>query len=588
MTAAGDAPRATIPGFAIDLARFAGWKAATTLALMLAGALVEGVGLLMLIPLIAVLTGAAGGELQVIAERAFAATGAEGRQAQLLVLVGGFAALVVVRSLLLALRDRQVAGLQAGFVEHSRRRLIRALAGAEWREAAGLRHARVTKALGIDIAQVAGAVHVLMACAVSVVVLAAQSALALWVAPGMAVAALAVMGVGALLLLPVLRRARRIGEALTAGQLTMADAAARFLGGLKLAFAQNMQARFVAAFEADADALVDRQLAFARQQSNLRLVTAAATALTGVVVLAAGVWSGTDGPTLIATLLILSRMSGPAAQLQQGVQQLVHALPAYGALQTLTADLARSPSPPSDAGIGIPDGPVVAAGVVYRHADGRPCLDGVDLVLHPGEAVGLCGPSGAGKTTLADLLAGILEPQEGAISAGGVRLKGAARTAWRDQVAYVSQDPYLFHDTLRRNLAWAAPGASEADLWRVLEAVGADDLVRRMDLGLDTPVGERGARLSGGERQRLALARALLRRPRLLVLDEAGSALDVKSEQAVLARLMALEPRPTLLIIAHRAESLAVCDRILVLEEGRLAPSTDPTRRAAAEPPGPS
>ena len=136
-------------------------------------------------------------------------------------------------------------------------------------------------------------------------------------------------------------------------------------------------------------------------------------------------------------------------------------------------------------------------------------------------------------------------------------------------MSYVSQDPYLFHDTVRHNLSWANPQASESDMWQALMLAGADDLVRRMDSGLDTLVGERGTLVSGGERQRIALARAILRRPRVLVLDEATSAIDVASEHDILTRLRAFAPRPTVIIIAHRAESLALCDRVIALQAGR-------------------
>ena len=198
-------------------------------------------------------------------------------------------------------------------------------------------------------------------------------------------------------------------------------------------------------------------------------------------------------------------------------------------------------------------------------------VEAVSLSISPGEFLGVAGPSGAGKTTLADLLVGLYPPQQGRVTVAGKSLAGAVLAAWQHGVSYVSQDPFLFHDTLRRNLAWAAPEATEAEMWEALAIAGADQLVRRMQAGLDTVAGERGTLLSGGERQRIALARALLRRPRLLVLDEATSAIDVEGEHAILERLCRLQPRPTIVMIAHRSQSLAFCDRVLQFESGRLA-----------------
>ena len=133
---------------------------------------------------------------------------------------------------------------------------------------------------------------------------------------------------------------------------------------------------------------------------------------------------------------------------------------------------------------------------------------GLSLAIEPGTFVGVTGPTGAGKTTFADLLVGLIEPQSGAVSVGGTWLRGAAAVSWRDHISYVAQDPYLFRDTIRRNLLWARPQASEDDLWDALTIAGADALVRRMEAGLDTVLGERGGLISGGERQRLCLARA--------------------------------------------------------------------------------
>jgi ATP-binding cassette subfamily C protein len=141
---------------------------------------------------------------------------------------------------------------------------------------------------------------------------------------------------------------------------------------------------------------------------------------------------------------------------------------------------------------------------------------------------------------------------------------------WRNLVSYLAQEPFLFHDTIRRNLLWANPEADETALWDVLQIAGAEPIVRNAAQGLDTVVGERGGLLSGGERQRLCIARALLRRPRLLVLDEATSAIDVESEHALFERLLRATPRPTIVMIAHRAESLRHCRHLLFFKGGKI------------------
>ncbi len=203
-------------------------------------------------------------------------------------------------------------------------------------------------------------------------------------------------------------------------------------------------------------------------------------------------------------------------------------------------------------------------------ADTGEVLEGVSFRADRGEMIALVGPSGAGKTTITHLVARLYDVTGGAVRVGGHDVRDVSLQSLEDVVGYVTQDAYMFHDTIRTNLAYARPGVTETEIWRALEAAQIERLVRSLPEQLDTVVGDRGYRLSGGERQRLAIARLLLKAPPIVVLDEATAHLDSESEAAVQRALdTALEGR-TSLVIAHRLSTIRHADRILVVDQGRV------------------
>ena len=202
--------------------------------------------------------------------------------------------------------------------------------------------------------------------------------------------------------------------------------------------------------------------------------------------------------------------------------------------------------------------------------DSGQVLADISFTAEPGQMVALVGPSGAGKTTVTHLVARLYDVDAGAVKVDGRDVRDVTLQSLEDAVGYVTQDAHMFHDTIRANLLYARPGASDEEVWAALEAAQIASLVRGLPDGLDTVVGDRGYRLSGGERQRLAIARLLLKAPAIVVLDEATAHLDSESEVAVQRALDAALEGRTSLVIAHRLSTIRNADQILVVEDGRV------------------
>ena len=559
-----------------DFYGFAPLKQTVIVGLTLLQSLTAGIGLLFIIPLLQLIgldkgaTSKAG--IANAANRLFEQMSIELTLFNILLsyvlIIGSIASL---RSFLAVLSSE----VQQSYISNLRLQLYRGLLHTRWQFIVDNKMSDFLHSLSSQVSAIGFAAHLMLTFISQIILSLIMVTLVLLLSWQMALLAAACGAVLLLLLLPLNQRIHGSGKSELAGYKGLFQMLSEQLGSLKMIKSFASEDHYAQQLGVLSDTLELQQLRLTKMNAVTQWVTTVGSVIgfSLVFFVSSNVLSISLG-TIFLLLVVYSRLMPQLSGLQRTYQQLLHRVPALDDVNGLFQACGQAQEYFNPHTV-CPElhHQIQIQGVSFQYNQSvSPVFQDLSFTIAKNQTLALVGPSGAGKSTLADLIAGLLAPDQGHIYCDDVLLSEDLRPAWRRRVAYVTQEVYLFHDTVRANLTWVAPRVlMDDDLWNVLKLTAADDFVAKLPKGLDTIIGDRGIRLSGGERQRIALARALLSQPQLLILDEATSALDQENEQKIQTALERLQGTLTIVIIAHRETTLRHVDKRIDLGASALS-----------------
>jgi ATP-binding cassette subfamily C protein len=369
----------------------------------------------------------------------------------------------------------------------------------------------------------------------------------------------------------------KAGEGLSKAMTSLYAAITEHLGGMKTAKSYGAEGRHAEVFGKLTEEVLEQYVHAVRNQAEVRywFSTGSVLVLSFILYMSIEIMTIPTAEMLLL-LYLYARIMPKFSSLQENYQAFLNLFPSFSSITETQARCENAAEPKAKSAERIDFRNSIRFDQVwfgYDKQNGTPVITGLNLTLRTGETTAIVGPSGVGKTTVADLVMGLIVPDRGRVLVDGIPLSPERVTGWREKIGYVAQDTFLFHDTIRANLLWANPGATEEEIIQSLELAAAEEFVSRLPRKLDTVIGDRGVLVSGGEKQRLALARALLRKPSLLILDEATSSLDSENEKRIQHAIERLHGHMTILVITHRLSTIREADIIHVLDEGHLVES---------------
>ncbi|WP_151736840.1 ABC transporter ATP-binding protein [Paenibacillus tengchongensis] len=496
----------------------------------------------------------------------------------LLLVLGAYVLIVLSQNLISRYVAISNVDIQQTYSRQLRYEAYSALLRARWSFFLNKRTSDLINIMTTETARVMAGISCFLQFISSLLFTVVQIAFAFWLSPKMTLVVLVCAGLLSFFSRRFIHKAKKLGGRSTQlGQQYLAGITDQ-LNGIKDIKSNNLERSRLAWLHEFTGEVKKEQLDYTRLRSGSQMMyKMSSTLLIAVIIFVSFRFLHAEGPNLLLVILVFARLWPTFATLQSLAEQLASVMPSFKLLQELQEETRRAEEHGMEAA-GQAIVPMTlkdrleAHNINFRYHpdDEQYSLRQVNVTIPANKMTAIVGPSGAGKSTLVDLLMGLMQPETGEILADGEPVTGGRLLAYRRSIGYVAQDPFLYNATIRDNLLMIKPDASEEELWEALEFASSADFVRKLPQGLDTLIGDRGIRLSGGERQRLVLARAIIRKPSILVLDEATSALDTENEKKIQEALERLKSTVTVIVIAHRLSTIRGADQILVIDQGRV------------------
>ena len=559
-----------------QLRQYAGWRLyAIVLGMSLVG-LLEGIGIYLIVPMLQLLTNGVPGGLSWIAPLS-----AMPVQWLLAVMLSVYVCILIGIALFQRGQTMMMTRVQQGYIRSLRLEVYRKLLAANWEFYLRKRKTDLQTMLTTELARVAQGSLLSLNLLTALIFAAVQMLIAFCISWQLTLLVIVSGLIIAALSRRFVRRAKELGEQTSELSKSYLGVVGDHFGSVKEVKSNRLERTFYGAYRGVCEQMERNTVNFAAVRSNTQLVYRASSAiLIALFIYGSYVWLKVEPERLLIVALIFTRLWPKFTQIQSHLEQIYSSIPAYHRLKKLLAECEEhseaahvSIHPAS----GQPEGFRLKQGIACRHvfyrydrSDERFTLEDINLWIPVGTITALIGRSGSGKSTLIDLIMGLIRPESGSIEFDGRPLTDEQKRQLRGMIGYVPQEPTLLHASIRENLLLMNEQASDEELWEALRLSAAEEFVRQLPEGLDTIVGDRGLRLSGGERQRLVLARAILRKPAILILDEATSALDADNEAIIQETIVRLKGRMTIILIAHRLSTIRHADQVLVMEQGRI------------------